>query len=343
MTPFDLELALDRLEAELAPELAAHAAAHHARALVDPHPPAPPWPAALLDGRAARLARVATIDPVLRARARTLGRWATAAALDGDAGWRAARAADRDPAGLAVRHRAFAAAAARLGHAGPRALADAIHGPAPTEPVRLGTAPAREGGATTSLATWPALLAHLARTHGLDPAGLDVRDGRAALTFVVAPGQARCVIGPGRDPLDALLVAAHELGHGLYAAQQGGLPLGLAAPPARWFDEAMAAWAVRAVEEDAELSEEAAARRLARAALTVRLAAFEAELLDGAGVDAAAARHVPGLRLAEVPALFDEPGVMASYHAAAQATVAPAAGELRAWARAGAALYDGAP
>lgn len=182
---------------------------------------------------------------------------------------------------------------------------------------------------------WREVLARLVARHGLETGGLEVRVGAAALTTVIAPGQVRCVIGSGRDRLDALIVAMHEIGHGLYAAQQGGLPLGLAGAPTRWFDEAIAAWAVRALEAEPGIAGAARARRLRREALTRQLVRIEAALLEGAPVEAAW-RLAPGLRLAQAPGLLDEPGVMASYQAADEAQLAPAPGQLRAWARAGA-------
>jgi hypothetical protein len=147
-------------------------------------------------------------------------------------------------------------------------------------------------------------------------------------------------IGAASDGLAELALAMHEAGHALYRAQQGGMSLLAAAPPARWFDEAIAAWAVRALEDpalvpDPRIREVAAARRVYREEVTRRLAAFEADALDGG----APVWSSTGLRdPAAFPALFDEPGVMASYLAADRVRLDPSPGELRAWARAGASL-----
>jgi hypothetical protein len=216
-----------------------------------------------------------------------------------------------------------------------RALVDAIYAPIPalghrTDPIAAPDCPHGD------IPSWQTVLAGLAHQHGLDTAGLDVQPGAKALTTVIVPGRVRCVLGPGRDPLDALIVATHELGHGLFAAQQAGLPLGLSGAPSRWFDEAIAAWAVRTLEDDPHIADAARARRHRREALTARLAVLETALFDGAQVADAWRRLLPDVDPAAVPALFDEPGVMASYHAADCARLQPAVGALRRWARAGA-------
>ena len=187
------------------------------------------------------------------------------------------------------------------------------------------------------------MIAALAAVHGLEIAGVDLRTGAASATVTLAPGHARVTIGPAVDALATLALTMHEAGHALYRAQQRGMSLLAAAPPARWFDEAIAAWAVRALEDpafvaDPALRRAAATRRRRREHVTARLAAFEAQVLDH-GTDVDAGWRDTGLRdPAAYPVLFDEPGLMASYVAADQARLDPKPGELRAWARAGAAL-----
>jgi hypothetical protein len=84
----------------------------------------------------------------------------------------------------------------------------------------------------------------------------------------------------------------------------------------------------------------AAERRARREALTATLAAFEDVVLETLELPAiVAAWQRTGLRdAAAYRVLFDEPGVMASYVAADRARLEPGPGEVRAWARAGAAL-----
>ena len=195
---------------------------------------------------------------------------------------------------------------------------------------------------------------------GRDVRGDDVLDGDVRSgylisgTVTVTPGPARAVVGVGADGLATAALTLHEAGHALYRAQQRGMSLLAAAPPTRWFDEAIAAWAVRALEDEAfvrdeEVRAEASRRRLRREDVTRRLAAFEAAVFAAQGATRSglaeaeatvrAAWTQTGLREpAAYPALFDEPGAMASYVAADRARLEPAPGDLRAWATLGAAL-----
>lgn len=328
---------------------------------------------------------LATDDSALHVRARVLVRWSLSARLASHPAVRAASTLPRDLAGLAARHVALHQEISGLGFASPAAFFDAIHGPCdviaasrddamPLDVERAGEAARCVDGSDappTSFAApdATAIVAALAARHGLNTSGIDLRAGgvpsdepsggvsSSALisgTVTVAPGHARAVVGAGADRLATAALTLHEVGHALYRAQQRGMSLLAAAPPARWFDEAIAAWAVRAVEDeafvrDAEVRAEAARRRLRREDVTRRLAAFEAavfaaqDAMRSAGAEAEAivraAWTQTGLRdPAAYPALFDEPGAMASYAAADRACLEPAAGELRAWARLGAAL-----
>jgi hypothetical protein len=251
----------------------------------------------------------------------------------------AAARTPRSLAGLAARYRALDAAAARLGAPSARSLVDAIHGPPPPWPTIEDGASDRALPPAT-VPDGPALVARLAAVHGLDTTGVELRAGAASWTVTVAPGHAHATVGPSGDALAAVALTLHEAGHALYRAQQAGMASLLAAPPARWFDEAIAAWAVCALEDptlvaDPDVRAAARRRRHRRELITARLAGFEALVLAGAEV---ATAWPSDLVPAAYPALFDEPGLMASYAAADSVRLAPRAGELRAWARAGAAL-----
>ncbi len=348
MTPAALaiELELDRIEAMLAPEWAAGAHAYVERALVDRRPSPPPWPAWLTSAAAARLARDASArpEPELAIRGRTLARWSLAARLDEDPAMRAARAAPRTLAGLATRHAAFADAALRFGYGSSRRLADGLYGAVPgadartvaeteteTEAETVAETVAETETATvaeteTATVVVPdarTLIAAFAARHGLATAGVDLRPGSGSLTVTIAPGHARSSVGRGDDALATLALALHEAGHALYRAQQNGGSLLAAEPPSRWFDEAIAAWTVRALEDpelvpDPALRREAAARRRRRERRTAELAAFEAAAFAGADVLRLGAPHLARDErgMAGTAALFDEPGVMVSYLAA---------------------------
>ncbi|MBE7454308.1 MAG: hypothetical protein HS111_37280 [Kofleriaceae bacterium] len=139
----------------------------------------------------------------------------------------------------------------------------------------------------------------------------------ASLTVTIDVGRARASYARGADALATLALALHEAGHALLRVNARGSRLAIE-PAARWLDEAVAAWAVRGLEDpsliaDPDLRRRAAARRQRREALTRRLAAFERAVLAGASPAAAWTESVAP---ACVPALFDEPGVMASYAAA---------------------------
>ncbi len=331
MAPRDalaLELWLDRREAALAPELTAHDRAVLAAARVGRD--GPPPPAGLLDPALLALPRriVDVEDRGLVARARTLARWSLAARLAIDVDIRAAAASPRDLDGVTRRQRALVTAACRLGLADAATALTALHGVALARPVVPATTvdePTATGtAAAVALPEPDRLLAILAAIAAVDPAPITIEPAPRALTLVIAGGaEIHCLVRAGDDALATVVIAAHELGHGLLASARRGPVLTLAAAPSRVVDEAAAAWAVRALEQPAVIAEAAARaafarRRQRRERLTAALAGFEYACFAGtpaaaAWATVAAVDPRPPARFA---ALFDEPGVMAAYHAA---------------------------
>jgi hypothetical protein len=157
------------------------------------------------------------------------------------------------------------------------------------------------------------IIERFATLHHLDTATIDVRPGDVSRTFTVAPGMACATYARGADALATLALALHEAGHALFRAQMpptSRTTSALADPP-RWLDEAVAAWAVRALEDprvigDAAIRAESRRRRRRREAITSRLAAFEAGAIPWPS----------DLSPSDYPALTSEPGVMAAYAAA---------------------------
>jgi|GEM_PF-3051350 len=324
MNDLDRELALDRLEGELAPLLDAHSAAAIVAARAGTA--APPWPARLLDPQLARIGAGAD-DPRLAARAATLARWSLAARLAADREVRASHRAPRTLDGLAARHDGLRGAAPRLGHTVASLLA-AVYG-APPARVAIVEAPDDDSPAEPPRLDHAALLTALARHAGTDPARVAVLSPGATWTTITASHRVACLLGGPVDSDATLALAAHELGHGVYAAGFAALPLGLAAPPSRVFDEAVAAWAVRA----------AAPTRAARGAvLHARLARFEARALAGEPVAAAFTDELGARDPAHLAVLFDEPGVAIAYALADLLALAPPPGALARWAARGAAF-----
>lgn len=336
----DVELALDRLEAHLAPDLDAHSAAIVAAGRTGR--PRPPWPALLLDDHPAHLAVAApaTGDLHLAARARTLARWSLAARLAADRDVAAAARAPHTFAGLAARHAALHAAAPRLGHRDPSSLLLALHGASPRsisaefKPAAAHSISAEIKLAAERVPTWAEMLADLAAHAGTGRDRIAVIDDSAVAMTVIATGGVTCLLGRADDPGRTAL-AAHELGHGVYAAGFAGLPLGLAAAPSRAFDEAIAAWAV------ARFAPERARRA---AQIHARLARFEhatlggTHTLDARDVEAAWIAAMGERAVATVATIFDEPGVAAAYAWADRVALAPAPGDLARWASEGAAF-----
>jgi hypothetical protein len=328
--PLELELALDRIEAELAAELPGHVRAF-ARAHADGARP-PPAPAAVRRVASAALARRAIAYPALAARGLELLRLVAPAVVEDDPAVARARAAAPAWPALAVLAAARdAASRARLGigflelmhallgaaPAGPRealgaaAPRDLVAGAAvPREPPAGWTAPERAIEPAEIDAIWR----ELARRHGA--AGRLEIVARAAArprAFVVEPGREIIVVVPARVAAPAARFAVlHELGHAL---------AGLLAPRAlpRAVDEAAAASAARAMEapEHPWHSPLAAEARERRAALAATLAELER----------AGAAATPPEGAARPPwALWHDPGTQASYVRAEQIAAAWAEG-----------------
>ncbi|MBL8620603.1 MAG: hypothetical protein JNK64_04840 [Myxococcales bacterium] len=336
MTAFDDELAVEAWEGRLAPLLDQHGAA--VIAALRTGAPRPPWPDALRTPALARLA--APHDPAWAARARTLARWSLAARLEATPVMIAARRTPATAAGLAARHAALRTAAASLGHPDAGALVDALYGARPSaapadDDATDGPAPSIPA---LPLPTWVEVRAALAAHAGVDPRAVAVIDDAHAAATVLTTAGAVCAFPPVTD-LGSLTVAAHELGHGVYAAAMRGLPLGLAAAPSRRFDEAVAAWAVRALEEvlPPAWAVVAAWRRQRGVRARARLAQCEHAALVLGDADAWA-RAVGPWRPALAQALLDEPGVAATYAAADRRALTPGPGQIAAWGQAGAAL-----
>jgi hypothetical protein len=251
----------------------------------------------------------------------------------------AAHAAPATAAGLAIRHRALVACAPAMGCADAAALVHALFGAplAPAASPELDDDDAAPPAPAAALPGWPAVRAALADHAGVDPAAVRVcDDGRAAATVLTTAG-AVCVFPPVGD-LASLTVAAHELGHGVYAA---------AMPACRWpgrrrapVDEAVAAWAVRALEGLLPAGWAAVARWRRRRGARARaaLAALEHRALVAGAVDDAWAATVGAWRPALAAAVLAEPGVAAAYAEADRLALAPGPGQIAAWGRAGAAL-----
>lgn len=335
MTALDDELAIEAWEGRLAPLLDAHGAA--VIAALRGGVARPPWPDALRTPAVARL--VARHDPAWAARARTLARWSLAARLEALPVMIAARRTPATAAGLAARHQALVTAAASLGHPDARSLVDALYGARPR--VAAADVDDADGPApmipALPLPTWAEVRAALAEHAGVDARAVAVLDDARAAATVLTTAGVVCAFPPVTD-LGALTVAAHELGHGVYAAAMRGLPLGLAAAPSRRFDEAVAAWAVRALEDLLPPAWAVVARWRRRRGerARARLAQCEHAALVLGSADAWA-RAVGPWRPALAQALLDEPGVAAAYAGADAWALAPARGEIAAWGQRGAA------
>jgi hypothetical protein len=235
----DVELALDRLEAELASELPAHVRAF-ARAYADRRPP-PPAPIAVRRPASLAVARNACRHAELLDRGLALLRLVAPIAIEDDPAVAAARAATPSwPAYAVLRDARDRAAHARFGIAAID-LMHRLHGVAESSTVP--DAPAVTGWRDPDVAmsvddAWAAL----ASRHGV--AG-SVRIERSAVrprAFVVAPGAEVIVVVPERvDTPAARFAVLHELGHAVCA-------LASPVPVPRVVDEAAAAYVARAME-----------------------------------------------------------------------------------------------
>lgn len=299
------ELALDRLEAELATELTAHVRAFAASPTTPPRAPE-----VLRRLRSLVVARQALAHPLLADRALALVRLIAPIAIDDDPRVVAVKAvaptwaaydrlaATRD---VVARERfalSFVALVHRL-HGAPDLTGDA---PWP-DPIAGWHEP---DGVTVSVTdAWQAIAAH----HAVPPAvaaGVSItpRDDARPRAFVVEPRREVVVVVPRelRTPADRF-AALHELGHALVAMLVGLVP--------RVVDEAVASHVARLLEGEPPgvsglagwTSPLAAAARTRRVALARALDAIE----RGAGT-----------RATDAPpwALWHDPGAQATYVAA---------------------------
>ncbi|MEZ4402268.1 MAG: hypothetical protein R3B06_19745 [Kofleriaceae bacterium] len=341
MTGLDAELAIEAAEARVAAALDAHGSAV-IRACVDGAPP-PPWPAVVATPAHGRLA--ATHDRGWAARARTLRRWCAAARLAADPAVVAAAHGPPTVAGVAARFAALDGAARRLGLGSGRRAATDLTGvagslawPGATEAAAAEADP-EPPHPTAPLPAWTTVRDHLAACADVDPAALVVVARAARAATVTRTAGAVAVFPPVVD-LASLTVAAHELGHGLYAQAMVGLPLGLAAAPSRAVDEAVAAWAVRALEDVLAPAWAAVAawRRRRGEVLRRRLAAVAETALAGGDVAAAWRAALGAREPARYPVVLDEPVAVIAYAVADRLALMPGPGELARWGQVGAAL-----
>jgi len=305
------EIALDRIEAELASELPPHLRAF-ARAHADGQQP-PPAPPALQHAGSLASVRAALAYPLLTDRALGLLRLLAPVAIESAPDVAAARAAE--PSWDAYTRLAAArdrASRARFGMAAVE-LAHELHGSASApaspelplpEPLPEPLAGWRDADATSPLGrvdvsrAWDALR----RRHGVTGAvRFHVTQSARPRTFVVTPRAEAAVVIPERiaTPAERFAVA-HELGHVLAAfVLADGIP--------RVVDEAAAAYTARVALETegagswhCPLAAAARARRLSYARALDRI-----EL------------GLPNDRPARVPwSLWHDPGAQAAYVAA---------------------------
>jgi len=301
----DAEVALDRLDAELASELVPHMRAF-ARSYVTGGA-LPAAPAAMRRASSLEVARRALVHPELADRALGLLRLIVPTLLDDDPRVaRARQAAATWPAMLALAAARDEAARARFGvgavpllHAlhGSEAVAAAVDLPPPIEGWTMKGAPIQVGDLVDAWG-W------LARRHGGRMIHLEVGDVRPR-TFVVDPRREVIVVHPEViDTPAARFAVMHEYGHALAAflvrADQGVLP--------RAVDEAVASYIARLIEHRDQVapgwySPHAAAARARRLAVAMHLDAIE--------------RALPAI--GELPserppwALWHDPGAQAAY------------------------------
>ena len=303
------EIALDRIEAELASELPPHLRAF-ARAHADGEPP-PPAPPALQHAGSLASVRAALAYPLLTDRALGLLRLLAPAAIESTPEVAAARAATPITWDAYARLAAARERASRAYFGMPAfELAHQLHGsaanepPSPELPLPEPLAGWRDADATDPLGrvdvsrAWDALR----RRHGVTGAvRFHVTQSARPRTFVVTPRAEVAVVIPERiaTPADRFAVA-HELGHVLAAfVLADGIP--------RVVDEAAAAYTARVALETAgggswycPLAADARARRLAYARALDRIE-----------------RGLPTARPARVPwSLWHDPGAQAAYVAA---------------------------
>ncbi len=289
-----VELALDRVEAQLAAELPAHVRAFaRAYAAGAPAPAAPD-----LAGRAstASIGRRAIAHPELADRGLALLRIVAPIVVERDGGVSAARAATPSWATYAALVSARDAVAnARFGRDA-RTMLQLLHGaddPGPAElPGPLEGWSAEQEGEVGVEAIWRTLV----ERHRVPGELTIVRAEVRPRCFVVVPGREVQVVVPARPTTRAAQFAVmHELGHGVAnLLVGGGLP--------RVIDEAVASLIARDLEHTVPLAVGARARR-------VQLAQALAAVERG---------EVPGAAIAVAPpwALWHDPAAQAAYVAA---------------------------
>jgi hypothetical protein len=317
--PLAVELALDRVEAELVAELPAHlrafARAHAAGA------PVPPAPAAVRRAASVVLARRAAAAelPELTERGLALLRLVAPSAIEDDPAVARARAAEpawpalaelaaaRDAASRARFGRRFVELMRALGGAGGAGGAGdppVVVGPlGALDPIDGWDAP----GHAIDRAEIEVVWRELAQRHGAQGrVEVIASDAGRPRAFVVEPGREVIVVVPAGVATPAARFAVlHELGHAL-----GGLLAPAALP--RAVDEAVASYAARALEAPSHpwYSPLAGAARARRTVI--------ARLLDEIE------RALPALEAPPPPsprapwALWHDPGSQASYVAAEQ-------------------------
>lgn len=290
----EVELALDRVEAQLAVEMPAHVRAFAAAYAAGVAPPAAPD----LAGRASTvsIAKRALPHGELAERGRALLRLAAPLVIERDGAVAAARAATPSWATYAALTAARDAVAhARFGRSA-RAVLLELHGapePAPADlPAPIDGWHAEDGHALDIDAAWAGLVARHAITGQLSILRAPLRP-RA---FVVVPGREAIVVVPPRAASPAARFAVlHELGHAV-----ANLLVTTTIP--RVLDEAVASLVARS---DEDLTPLARAARLRRTQLAAHLAMVERGDLAGD-------------RVAPAPpwALWHDPAAQAAYVAA---------------------------
>jgi len=353
--PFAVELAFERLAAELETETAEHVAGWWRQARAGGPPP--PSPASLARASARRLLDEARQVPALTARATPWWRACLVAAVEADPRVSSARAQPWSWSALGPLAAARNRAARALGYDGFIALAADANGAAAAGGAGRDVL---DGGPDALAATSAADISLPAVTPGdllavagrlasrlrVDPAGLRVDLGPDHRTFVVTPGRDVRILVSGDRTVSAWLRALHEVGHGLAGAT--------GARPSRAVDEAVATWASDRLTVAADVRELLSVPRpeaVAAAALEARhrrrraaavLADFELDLYrDSSGdLDArwqAATAAAGWTRAAAVPppAFRDDPGAQPAYRAAEDLS-----GRLDAAIAAGASLID---
>ena len=305
----EVELALDRIDAELAAELPAHmrafAKAHAMNA------PSPPAPAVLHRSSTLATAQNALAHPVLQDRGLALARLVVPIAIDDDRRVVAARHADPTWDALA------ALAAARDAAARERFGADFVstmhrfYGVTiqPRDvpwPATLHAWHAPDGVQAVIDDIWQALF----EQHG---ASGSVEFRRAAVrprTFVIEPMRHVLVLVPDKVTSPAARFAVlHELGHALVALlAPAGVP--------RVIDEAAASFVARAIEDAAHpwYSAHAHAARERRLQLACALDAIERAMTAARGDSTSADRDAPTRPTERPPwALWHDPATQAAY------------------------------